>query len=269
MKKEIGMLKQWLEQEQFVLLAFLFGSAAKGRETAESDIDIAVYLKDKKKEDLVWNKAKKIFGREIDLVLLNDAPASLISNVFKTGVPLTIKDRRLFSALYLENSMEAEDFAGFASDYWMIAQRSASLSPEDRVRVLERLTFLRNEMQEHQEMAKVSIEEYEKNKLKRRNLERWAENIINAMIDIAKIILASEEKEMPKSYGASLEEFGILAGMSKPEAEKLSALSRLRNLLAHEYLEILHGKLQEFVKDIPPLYAKIMLFMKNYHEPGK
>ncbi|HID95445.1 MAG TPA: nucleotidyltransferase domain-containing protein [Candidatus Latescibacteria bacterium] len=34
----------------------------------------------------------------------------------------------------------------------------------------------------------------------RRNLERWLENIVNCSIDIAKIILASEGREIPGSY---------------------------------------------------------------------
>ena len=50
------------------------------------------------------------------MILLNDAPATLISNVFKTGIPLVIKDRRLYWDLYLTKSLEAKDFSHFAED---------------------------------------------------------------------------------------------------------------------------------------------------------
>ncbi len=125
--KPVNLLKNCLEKDPNVELAFMFGSSAKGKEMKESDIDVAVYLKDKKKENAVWLKAQKVLKKELDLVLLNDAPATLVSNVFKTGIPLTIKNKKLYWGLYLEKTMEAEDFSEFAADYWKISQRSKQL----------------------------------------------------------------------------------------------------------------------------------------------
>ena len=138
-KKIVGFLKACLKNEKSVELAFLFGSSAKNRETEDSDVDVAVYLGDKRKEASIWRKVQKILPKDVDLVLLNDAPATITSNVFKTGIPLTIKNRSLYWNLYLEKSLEAEDFSGFAEDYWKISKRAKSLSPEDKTRLLERL----------------------------------------------------------------------------------------------------------------------------------
>ncbi|MBC7190423.1 DUF86 domain-containing protein, partial [Candidatus Aerophobetes bacterium] len=106
--------------------------------------------------------------------------------------------------------------------------------------------------------------EYQKDKVKRRNIERWAENVINATIDISKIILASEKKEMPRTYQESLLKFGLFIGLEEEEAEKFSSFARLRNILAHEYLDILYKTIKEFIKDSRPIYEKVFKFLSEY-----
>ena len=262
-------LQQELEADRNIELAFLFGSYATGKNMKESDLDIAVYLKDKTKEKSVWRKIQQSLPKEVDMVLLNEAPATFISNVLKTGLPLIIKNKKKYLQFLVTKSLEAEDFGEFATGYWNITKRSRSLSPEDKTRLLERLDFLQSEMRELTIMQKISAFEYENDKTKRRNIERWAENILNAMIDVAKIILASQKKEMPKTYEAALSTFGAFAGLSKEESEKLASLARLRNMLAHEYLDILFGKIQEFIRDFPKIYAKIGRPIEKYIQSGR
>lgn len=262
--KNLKALKKYFQSQPAVILAFIFGSFSKGLETEESDFDLAVYLKGKE-EDKIWFEVTKIVGKEVDLVCLNEAPASLVSNILKTGIPLVIKDQGLYWDLYLQASSEAEDFAQFAKDYFRIYQRAKSLIPEEKTRLLERTQFLESELKERKQFEKLTFEEYRDDKTKRRNIERWVENIINATIDIAKIILASEEKRMPKTYSEALFDFGILAGLTKKESEKFSKLANLRNILAHEYLDILYEKIQNFLKESPGLYRKILRFLVKYH----
>ena len=88
-------------------------------------------------------------------------------------------------------------------------------------------------------------------------MERWIEGIINALIDTAKIILASEKKQMPGSYEEALVNFSSLAGLDERQSQKLASFAKLRNILAHEYLDILYGKIQDFIQNLPLLYAKI------------
>src|SRR3989338_11444362 len=132
-KKKIALLKKYFEKEKDVVLAFLFGSFAKGREMAESDVDVAVYLKNpsSKKEDEIWSDVSKIIkDREIQLVCLNEAPAILVSDNFKTGIPLKIGDEKLYWELYLKKSTEAEDFCEFLEDFLKIKHQAKSLSKE-------------------------------------------------------------------------------------------------------------------------------------------
>lgn len=257
-------LKQYFLKEPNVSLAFLHGSKAKGKATDESDIDIAVYLKDATEEDRVWREITNICQAEVDIVLMNDAPPTLISSAFKTGIPLAIKDRNLFWKLYLEKTMEAEDFSEFAQDFWKISQRSKSLTPEDKARLTERLTFLENEMNELDKFKNIHFQEYQENRPIRRELERWTENILNALIDSAKIILASEHKNMPRTYEEVLRECAILAGLPIEKAHQLSNLARLRNLLAHEYLDILFDRIHTFIEKFPDIYKELRIFFRKY-----
>ena len=261
--KKIKLLKEYFEKESEVLLAFLFGSFAKGRGMAESDLDIGVYLKDKKKEDKIWIEVSRITEKEVDLVCLNDAPATLISNVFQTGIPLKIGDKKLYWELYLQKSTEAEDFLSFAEDFWRIYKRSKSLSKEEKTRLIIRLEYLETELEELNRFRSLSYEEYFKDKDKRKLIERWCENILNALIDISKIILASEKKKLPKHYEESLRDFALLVGFNKEKAEQFSKFARLRNILAHEYLDIRFALLSKFIATAPPAYNYLIDFCKN------
>jgi uncharacterized protein len=192
MPELVERLRSFFSGEPSVILAYLFGSQATGRVMRESDIDVAVYLGDRTQEARLWRGVSERCERDVDLVLLNDAPATLVSAVLKTGVALAIKDRGLSLDLYLAVSAEAEDFAGFAVDYARVAARSRSLTPEDRTRLVRRIGFLREELAELAAFAEVGIEAYRGSRSRRREMERWAENIANATIDIAKIVLGSQ-----------------------------------------------------------------------------
>ena len=109
----------------------------------------------------------------------------------------------------------------------------------------------------------VTFDDYREDKMKRRGIERWAENILNATIDIAKITLASEKKLMPRTYEEALLNFGSLSGLSEEEARRISKFANLRNILAHKYLEILYVRLEKFIQEALPLYPK------NYRISGK
>jgi uncharacterized protein YutE (UPF0331/DUF86 family)/predicted nucleotidyltransferase len=252
--KKIKALKRYFEKKPEVILAFLFGSFAKRREMKESDVDIAIYLKEKEKRARIYRELCHILEREVDLIDLEEAPASLVSNIFKTGIPLAIKDEKLYWELYLRMSNEAEDFLEFVEDFWKIYKTAKSLSIEARERLRIRFQFLDRELKFLEDFSKLSFQEYSEDETKRRNIERWAECIINALIDIAKIVLASEKKSIPRSYEDALFDFGILVGLNKEMAEELSGFAVLRNILVHEYLEVTYERIQVFIKKFPLFY---------------
>ncbi|MEW6608449.1 MAG: HepT-like ribonuclease domain-containing protein [bacterium] len=260
---QITDLKDYLEKNQKVVLAFLFGSYAKGFEMEESDFDLGIYFKDysQKEEDRIWFDVARIIKKEVDLVCLNEAPASLISSVFKTGIPLVIRDKNLYWNLYLKVSLEAEDFSRFVEDFERIKKRAKSLAEEEKINLRLRCDFLETEFNEQDRFKELSWKEYLEDRDKRRLIERWTENILNATIDIAKIILASEKKRMPRSYEEALFDFALLIGFDMEAAKKFSRFANLRNLLAHEYLDILYQRIQYFIQEAPEFYKRIFNFV--------
>jgi predicted nucleotidyltransferase len=146
-------------------LALLFGSFAKGVEMKESDFDVAVYFKNyhplssplaqlkkpkaiRELERKIWFKITQLIHKE-GLVCLNEAPTSLISDIFQIRTTLKIKDKRLYWELYLNKSLEAEDFSEFLKEFFEIKQKAKSLIPKQKERLRIRFDYLNDEMEKN------------------------------------------------------------------------------------------------------------------------
>jgi predicted nucleotidyltransferase len=92
----IERLKQFLESDNNVLFAILFGSFASERKRKGSDMDIGIYFANPP-EGLellnLINTLSDIAGVDVDIVVLNKASAFLRHQVMKQKIPLVIKDR--------------------------------------------------------------------------------------------------------------------------------------------------------------------------------
>ncbi|WP_026486295.1 type VII toxin-antitoxin system MntA family adenylyltransferase antitoxin [Caldanaerobius polysaccharolyticus] len=116
-------LKDFFKDKDYVLMGFLFGSAAKGKQTKESDIDIAVYLKnyDESLVYLLWNQLEDLLKRDVDLIILNNANATIAWEAIR-GQKIVIKDEQLYINYMLDVSMEAEDFRNVVYDIYRVRQ---------------------------------------------------------------------------------------------------------------------------------------------------
>ncbi|MTV50536.1 nucleotidyltransferase domain-containing protein [Heliobacillus mobilis] len=99
MEKVIEEVKNVLYQEQTVSSAYLFGSIAKGRYRADSDLDIAVLfvpgLNKLKRFELrleLMGLLEEICQRRVDLIDLLEAPLFLQHQVRKYGKLIVEKD---------------------------------------------------------------------------------------------------------------------------------------------------------------------------------
>lgn len=102
-----------------VVMAFLFGSSFKGYHTKRSDVDIAVYLHPYHKKDIamLWETLEKELKKDIDLVVLNEASATIAWEALK-GKKLLIRDQSLYLRFLLDVSREAEDFRVLAQEIY-------------------------------------------------------------------------------------------------------------------------------------------------------
>lgn len=275
-EEKIKLLKDYFAAQSEISMAFVFGSYVKGIATNESDLDVAVYFQSKNKElewegvdyyideDKIWLEVEKIVSKSVDFVVLNRASSTVAFAIIHEGEVLVIKDRSLYLRFFLTISSAAEYFRDFTRDFWIIKQRSASLNEIDRERLIRTVDFLEMELMDYPKFINITQKIYESDTGVRRNLERWAENIVNSSIDVAKIILASEKKKIPQTYRGILQELSLIKDFNQDIAEKLAQFAKLRNILAHEYLDIRFYQLKKFVTESEPLYKELVDFIKKF-----
>lgn len=274
----IAELKKYFSLQPTVEMAFIFGSQAKGRAISESDFDIAVYFKPAGKdieweedkeyemENKIWLETEKIVKKNVDLIILNRASSTLAFEILRAGKIIIIKNRMLYLRFFSRVSFEAIDFMGMIEDYWAIKQRSHSLTRDDKIRLRKAIDFLGRELAAEEKFIKLSWEIYNTNDDQRRNVERWVENIVNCSIDIAKLLLASGHQRMPDTYKEMMQILALLPNFEKNTAEKLAEFAKLRNLLAHEYLDLRFDKISQFIKEAMPIYQALINYIKKILE---
>lgn len=103
----ISKLRDLLSKDDNVLLAFVFGSLAAGRQRKDSDIDVAVLYKNPPSGfEIIYaiDNLSKSAGKDVHLVILNDASPLLKHQVMKHKINLVVKDEELFGK-FRENIM--------------------------------------------------------------------------------------------------------------------------------------------------------------------
>jgi predicted nucleotidyltransferase len=90
-------LRERLEREEDVLVAYLHGSHASGRPGPLSDVDVAVLLREdadrwQRLLDLIGAVSEVVGSERADVVVLNEAPAALAYRVLRDGILLFSRD---------------------------------------------------------------------------------------------------------------------------------------------------------------------------------
>ena len=88
-------IRKILEKEKKVIFAYVFGSYARSKYF--KDVDIAVFVRGKTSLDFETDLALKIereIKKPVDVILLNDKPLLVVSEVLKNGKLIFSKDER-------------------------------------------------------------------------------------------------------------------------------------------------------------------------------
>ena len=271
----IEQLKKYFDGKNSVILAYVFGSKSKGTSRSFSDWDIAVYFKpyqygeletkrEYPEEHIIWGDLESMLRtNEVDFLVLNRASPSLVFSILNSGTPLVLKDRKLYMDLLVKTHYEAVDWWNFTREFYEIAERTKSISEEDKSILRTHTRFLENEYIDLQNFKNLKKQEYIQNNDKRRNIERWVENLVMSAIDISKIIMASEKKEIPQTYRETLFCHAIRF-MDEDSAQIFSSFAELRNILAHEYLDIKWEKIDNFIKDASRFFPRFIEKTKDF-----
>ena len=276
-QKKIKQLKEYFKKKDSVILAFVFGSISKGNQRSFSDWDIAAYFKpyeyceletekEYPEEHEIWGDLEKnLKSNKVDFLVLNRASPSLLFSVLNSGINLCMKDRKLYLNLLIKTHYEAVDWWNYTKEFYEIAERAKSISEEDKSVLRIHIRFLENEFADIKKFVGLSRQEYIEDNDKRRNVERWVENLVMSAIDISKIVIASNKKEIPQTYRETLFHYAI-GFLPEDTAKRFSRFAELRNILTHEYLDIKWDKITTFIEDAlklyPPFIKKTKEFLK-------
>jgi uncharacterized protein YutE (UPF0331/DUF86 family) len=126
------------------------------------------------------------------------------------------------------------------------------------------LNFLEEELKDYEQFKRLTRAEYLSNKDKRRNVERWIENIINSTVDISKVILTIEGMSIPDTYRGIVTTISTVEGLEDVKADKLSKWVRFRNIIAHDYLDIKWNSINRFINGTDLLYKDFLRIVKQY-----
>ncbi|MBI5399866.1 DUF86 domain-containing protein [Candidatus Saganbacteria bacterium] len=121
------------------------------------------------------------------------------------------------------------------------------LVSEQKESITTRLAFIETELSDLTKFKDTTWNTYQNSRDIRRNIERIAENLVNACIDIGKIILAGETDEIPGTYKEVMLKLGLKNLIPQNLAEELANLVTIRNALAHQYLDLKWDKIKGFL----------------------
>jgi uncharacterized protein YutE (UPF0331/DUF86 family) len=111
---------------------------------------------------------------------------------------------------------------------------------------------------------------YQNERSKRLEVERWVECIINATLDVSKMLLATKRETLPETSRDILFQIGSLVFAGENEAIRFSELARMRNTLAHRYLDIRWQDIERFLRVsselLPPFFAFLRREMEQRAE---
>lgn len=142
--------------------------------------------------------------------------------------------------------------------------RREDLNRTDRSKLIPHIEYLQKELPFFSEYEKeVDWKVYQSQRAKRLEIERWVESIINATLDISKMILTITGEEIPETSREVL--FQIASHIYKKEEEALAfcELAKIRNTLAHRYLDLRWNDIRRFLQIVPRLYPAFLEFMKK------
>jgi len=124
-------IREVLQGDDRIAFALIFGSAARGELTPFSDIDVAVGLRagvsfDASDIGALISRLDAVAGRDVDLVILNEAPPGLAYRVFRDGRLIVEADRAARVARQARAIVEYLDFKPFEERFARAVLRKAA-----------------------------------------------------------------------------------------------------------------------------------------------
>lgn len=139
-----------------------------------------------------------------------------------------------------------------------------ALEQADRERLARIADFLQIELDDvRTKFSQLNFKSYSQDRDLRRNVERCVENIINASLDAAKVLLVCREMAIPDTYREYFLSLHAADLLDKDTADILAEGVRLRNVLAHRYLDIRWKRVESFLRRDWKAYEGFLTLIKK------
>ena len=248
----VARLRQALDSNDNVLLAYLFGSRAKGGSGPLSDYDVAVLLRDDSPSSLAEvlfsvSSALKVSEDKVDILDLARSPLSLKARVISEGVKII--DRGYEDELRLEVNVNYPELAYYTDRLlkaWLRNPRGLDL----RV-VKDGLDYL-SELHDYLEvfLRERSVEAVSSSFEAWHALKSLVQDSVQAMIDVCAHVFSSKNLGVAESYRDYVEKLAERGYMDEELARELKLAIALRNRLIHRYLAVEPGELWSFASKL-------------------
>jgi uncharacterized protein YutE (UPF0331/DUF86 family) len=134
----------------------------------------------------------------------------------------------------------------------------------DKAKLIAHIDYLEKEMSFLPKYAElVDWRTYQTVREKRLEIERWVECLINATLDISKMFLTFGGGEVPETSREVLFRIACHVYRDEVEAQAFSELAKVRNTLAHRYLDIKWHDIERFLQIAPQLYPPFLKHVKE------
>ncbi len=146
---------------------------------------------------------------------------------------------------------------------YVITERQGLLK-KDRTKFIPYIEYMESELKflpEYERKVDWKVYQHERNK--RLEIERWVECLINATLDLSKMFLSFRGEGIPETSREVLYKIASFVFEKESDAEAFSQLAKIRNTLAHRYLDIRWQDIKIFIKLSPKLYPEFMEHIKT------
>jgi len=130
--------------------------------------------------------------------------------------------------------------------------------------VLSKLLKIKKYIQELKTFSNITFEEYKRDFIKKRAVERLILLLVEVATDINSYVIVEIGKNPPTDYYDSFIKAIEIGLISKQLGEKLAPLAGLRNRLVHEYDEIKDDIVFNSINEVIKLYTTFIKEVNNY-----
>ena len=121
------------------------------------------------------------------------------------------------------------------------------MNQTDKAKLIPHIHYIEKELQFLEIYEReIDWKVYQSQREKRLEVERWVECIINAVLDISKMLFTIKREDVPETSRELLFKIGSYIFKKEEEAGNFSELAKIRNTLAHRYLDFRWNDIKQF-----------------------